>query len=136
MAEPTQKPSFTDVMNTVRARMSPAEKSLWGRLKSTSIPNVNFKRRVKIGPYTADFADRSKKVVVEVEEPEGSGKDPESEKVRLEYFRKQGYRILKVTDEIIRDPAFADLLARIVAEAAEEATKKLKEADFDFDTSG
>jgi very-short-patch-repair endonuclease len=131
MTEQAKKPSFTDVMNTVRARMSPTEKSVWARLKSGSVPGVSFKRKVKIGPYTADFADRSKKVVVEVREPEDASKDPESDKARLEYFKKQGYRVLKVTKEIINDPAFADALATIVAEAVEEATRKIQEADFD-----
>ena len=60
------------ILETRRARelrrLSPAaERILWARLKNRGLGGVKFVRSEPIGPYFADFACRSAKLIVEID---------------------------------------------------------------------
>jgi very-short-patch-repair endonuclease len=57
---------------TNRARLlrhgdNPAEGALWNALKSSNLGNHKFVRQYPLGPYFADFAQRQRKLVIEID---------------------------------------------------------------------
>ena len=77
-----------------------AEALLWRELKQNNL-GVSFVRQQTIGNYVADFYCREKKLVVEID---GSSHDNkyEHDKVRDEYMKKLGMRVLRVSDKDVK----------------------------------
>jgi very-short-patch-repair endonuclease len=86
--------------------MSAAEARLWVMLRTEQFRPAHFRRQVPIGPYYADFASHTVKLVVEVDGSQHSEDAAIERDVRRdEYLRAEGYRVARV--------AAADVLHRL-----------------------
>lgn len=100
----------------LRREKTDAEKKLWRELRELNRQGFHFRQQAPIGPYIADFADHTAKLVIEVDggqhgEPEGL----KSDATRTNWLKANGYRVLRfwntdvlgnplaVMDTIIRD---------------------------------
>ena len=94
----------------LRMNMTDAERRLWARLRRKQVNGHRFRRQVPIGPYFADFACFSARLVVEVD---GTQHDLESayEQARTARLERGGFHVLrywnedvlKATDEVVED---------------------------------
>ena len=83
----------------LRKDMTDAERVLWSKLRLKQVNGLQFYRQKVIGNYIVDFYCHKAKMVIEVDggqhyETEGLKKD----RIRDEYFKKQGLRVLRFTD--------------------------------------
>jgi very-short-patch-repair endonuclease len=70
-----------------------AEAILWIELKASKLGGHKFVRQVPIGPYFADFACRSAKLIIELDGSQHA--DSEYDRRRDEFMQAQGYSILR-----------------------------------------
>ena len=79
--------------------MTAGETKLWQELKLLRTQfGIHVRKQAPIGPYVADFAIQSVKLVIEVDGQfhfEGDG--PVRDSVRDEWFKKAGYRVVRIT---------------------------------------
>jgi very-short-patch-repair endonuclease len=69
-----------------------AEAVLWDELKAKKLGGHKFVRQMPLGPYFADFACRSHKLVVELDGSQHA--ESSYDRRRDEYRRNQGYSVL------------------------------------------
>jgi very-short-patch-repair endonuclease len=86
------------VVNTQRARRlrrnsTDAERKLWYRLRSRSIPGFKFVRQEPIGPYVVDFICRERRLIVEVDG--GQHAESKHDLVRDQWLADHRYRVLR-----------------------------------------
>jgi very-short-patch-repair endonuclease len=77
----------------LRLNATDAERALWNQLRSSQL-GVRFNRQYPIGPYIADFAARSKGLVIELD----GGQHATSvsyDSARTRYIEERGYRVLR-----------------------------------------
>ncbi len=88
------EPDTIQNARTLRSEHTDAEILLWARLRGKEMYGYKFRRQQPIGPYIADFACMSEKLLIELD---GGGhaerKDYDSE--RDEFLRRNGYRVLR-----------------------------------------
>ena len=103
-------------------RLSPAaERIVWARLKNRGLQGVKFVRSEPIGPYFADFACRSAKLVVEID---GATHSTDEELAldtrRTAFLEAEGYRVVRFSNAQVFDnvEAIVDEIARVLAERA------------------
>ena len=70
-----------------------AEAILWTELKASKLGGHKFVRQMPIGPYFADFACRSAKLIIELDGSQHA--DSEYDRRRDEFMQAQGYSILR-----------------------------------------
>ena len=73
--------------------MTEAERVLWRALRS-ALPGHHWRKQVPLGPYFADFASHSAKLVIEVDGGQHAssvGSDTE----RTDFLAGEGYRVLR-----------------------------------------
>jgi very-short-patch-repair endonuclease len=109
----------------LRKNETEAEQRLWKALHKLSLEGSHFRRQVPIGPYVADFACLSARLIIEVDgsqhgEPEGLVKDAE----RTAWLKSQGYRVLRVWNNdvfsnlaAVLDSVYAELFGSLSAES-------------------
>ncbi|MEN0652837.1 RsmE family RNA methyltransferase [Hyphobacterium sp. WM6] len=86
----------------LRERPTEAEHALWAILKQLKRPGLHFRRQVAVGPYIADFACLSARLIVEAD---GGGHGKESDFKRDCWFHENGYRVLRFwNNEISSNP--------------------------------
>ena len=80
-----------------------AEAKLWEQLRSKRVDSVKFTRQHPVGPYFADFAARSVKLIVEVDgATHSTDKELQRDATRTAFLKSQGYRVIRITnDEVI-----------------------------------
>ncbi|WP_072389688.1 endonuclease domain-containing protein [Hyphomicrobium sp. CS1GBMeth3] len=100
----------------MRREKTQAEKKLWRELRELNRQGFHFRQQAPIGPFIADFADHTAKIVIEVDggqhaEPKGLKTDQE----RTRWLEANGYRVLRfwnndvltntlsVMDTVVRD---------------------------------
>jgi very-short-patch-repair endonuclease len=98
------KPQTRERARKLRTELTKAEAKMWNLLRDFRPRGARFRRETPIGPYIADFAWLSKKVVVEVdgdshETAEGRAHD----KVRDAWMRDQGYTVLRFDNADLTD---------------------------------
>jgi len=107
-------------MNVARARllrgdMTDAERLLWHGLRQLKHEGFHFRRQAPIGPFVADFACHSAKIVVELDgDQHGKDANIKRDAIRTAYFRSRGYRVLRFANHEIfrgRDDAVEMILA-------------------------
>jgi very-short-patch-repair endonuclease len=82
---------------------------MWSILRAGRLDGFKFKREVPIGPYVADFSCAAARLVVEIDgrthdRPDRALRDAERDR----WFRTQGWRVLRLTDDlVIGSPALA-----------------------------
>ncbi|RWN01149.1 MAG: endonuclease domain-containing protein [Mesorhizobium sp.] len=94
----TDTPSRRSPERITRARAlrrgdNQAEATLWNELKAKRLGGYKFVRQMPIGPYFADFACRSEKLVVELD---GSQHAENSyDRRRDEFMRGEGFSVIR-----------------------------------------
>ena len=76
----------------LRRNMTQAEWRVWSRLRRRQLAGLKFRRQVAIGPYFADFACLSARLVVEID---GAGHEEERDSRKTAYLRSQGFRVAR-----------------------------------------
>ncbi len=104
MAPTAIKPVAVRRARILRQNMTGGERKLWSKLRGLrKLYGLHIRKQVPIGPYVADFAIHSKKIIIEVDGehhflPDRMTKD----KKRDAWFEGQGYKILRFnTGELI-----------------------------------
>ena len=80
----------------LRETSTGAEQLLWRHLRRLPIAGTHFRRQVPIGPYVADFACMSVRLIIEVDGSQhaseaGLAKD----EARTRWLEAEGYRVLR-----------------------------------------
>ena len=87
-------PVFDDFARNLRKRSTDAENTIWKYLRANRLKGLKFRRQAPIGRYIADFVCHEKKVIIELDGGQHSEK-PEEDQARDEWFRKEGFRVLR-----------------------------------------
>lgn len=91
-----------DRARRLRRDMTDAERALWRILRSRLLDGWKFRRQVPLGPYIADFASHSARLVVEAD---GGQHDRESDAARTSFLEGEGYRVLRFwNNDILTNP--------------------------------
>jgi very-short-patch-repair endonuclease len=84
--------SRSNYARCLRKNITDAERKLWYRIKKKQL-GVKFRRQQPIGRYIVDFVCFERKMIVEVDG--GQHDQCYLDTKRDEWFRKQGYRVLR-----------------------------------------
>jgi very-short-patch-repair endonuclease len=89
---------MTNIMSERARRMrrdrSDAERRLWGKLRALNRQGFHFRQQAPIGPYIADFADHTAKIVIEVDGSQhATPAIMRSDELRTRWLEAQGYRV-------------------------------------------
>lgn len=88
------QPSGTvDRARELRRNSTDAEKRLWGALRS-KLPQHKWRRQMPIGPYFADFACFSEKLIIELDGGQHALAEPYDER-RTRFIEAKGFRVLR-----------------------------------------
>jgi very-short-patch-repair endonuclease len=77
----------------LRGNLTDAEQRLWRYLRQRQINGFHFRKQCPVGPYIADFACLSAKLIVEVDG--GQHADSATDATRDAWFTAHGYRTLR-----------------------------------------
>ena len=78
----------------LRKNLTPAEQTLWQRLRYRQIAGFKFRRQHPIGPYICDFVCLEKMLVVEVD----GGQHASAivyDQSRSRYLKSQGFEVMR-----------------------------------------
>ena len=82
--------------------MTIAETILWRTLRGSGFESRKFRRQVPIGKYIADFLNVETKLIVELD---GAPHDALEQQIhdarRTIWLRSQGYRVLRIPNDIV-----------------------------------
>jgi very-short-patch-repair endonuclease len=98
----------------LRRRMTDAEQRIWYHLRARRLAQFKIKRQVPIGPYVVDFVCFECKLVIEVDG--GQHATSETDVVRDEWLRSQGFRILRFwNDDVLKhtDVVLSEIMASL-----------------------
>ena len=76
----------------LRNNLTETEKHLWYMLRAKQL-GVKFRRQAVIGQYIVDFVSYERKLIIEVDG--GQHADSKQDKVRDEWLRKEGFKVLR-----------------------------------------
>ncbi len=80
----------------LRKNDTEAERRLWQDLRSRRLNAFKFVRQLAIGPYFADFACRTGKLVVEVDgSTHGDEIEVQHDAIRTRFLEEQGWKVLR-----------------------------------------
>jgi very-short-patch-repair endonuclease len=83
---------------------SRAEKICWHLIRDRRIAGVKFRRQHPIGPYFADFACLSRKLIIEID-GEHHAFQVEADTRRTAAMEKEGWRVLRFwANEVVQNP--------------------------------
>ena len=83
---------------------SRAEKICWHLIRDRRIDGVKFRRQHPIGPYFADFACVSKKLVIEID-GEHHAFQVEADARRTAVIEREGWRVIRFwANEVVQNP--------------------------------
>jgi very-short-patch-repair endonuclease len=78
----------------LRAHMTDAERKLWWLLRRKQLQGFRFRRQVPIGPYIADFACHSARLIVELDGGQHTVQTVYDDR-RTRWLGNAGYRVLR-----------------------------------------
>ena len=84
----------------LRKRMTPEERIIWQELRGNRL-GAHFRRQQTLAPYIVDFYCHAAHLVVEIDgspHREQQGYD----KMRDDYFRRLGIRVIRLSNESVR----------------------------------
>ncbi len=82
---------------SLRKHDTEAERQLWERLRATRLNGFKFVRQLSVGPYFADFACRSHRLVVEVDgATHGEAHEVNYDARRTVFMQAQGWQVMRV----------------------------------------
>lgn len=80
----------------LRNNMTPQEVKLWVQLRYFKPRGFHFRRQVSCGPYIVDFAEKTSKLIVEVDGSQHGFDDGQvKDEQRDRYLADLGYRVLR-----------------------------------------
>jgi very-short-patch-repair endonuclease len=82
----------------LRKTPTPAEQTLWVKLRNRGFKGLKFRRQHPIGPFIADFYCAHHRLVIEVDGAVHSGQQ-EQDTSRTAQLEALGYRVLRVWNE-------------------------------------
>ena len=85
-----------DIAKKLRKQSTDTERQLWRYLRNRQMEGFKFRRQQPIGTYVVDFVDLERKVIVELDGGQHT-LNPE-DKIRDEWLRVEGYRVLRFWD--------------------------------------
>lgn len=86
----------------LRSNMTDCEQKLWYYLRAGRFDNVKFKRQVPIGNYIVDFVAKSENLIIELDGSQHMNSEQQKhDKVRENYLKRLGYRIMRFYDNDI-----------------------------------
>ncbi len=92
LGEGELKKNLTKNSRELRTNATEAEKHLWYMLRLKNL-GVKFRRQTIIGPYIVDFVSFEKRLIVEIDG--GQHADNNSDKIRDEWLRGEGFDVLR-----------------------------------------
>ena len=79
-----------------RQLMSDSESRLWAHLRNRRFAGYKFRRQLPIGPYIADFACKTARLIIETDgDQHGSDEQQRRDAERTEWLKGQGWRVLR-----------------------------------------
>jgi very-short-patch-repair endonuclease len=98
--------------------MTNAERVLWRALRE-ALADCHWRKQVPLGPYFADFASHSAKVVIEVDGGQHAS-DGAYDEARTRFIEAQGFRVLRFwnSDVLGNVDGVIQLIAASLAETA------------------
>lgn len=117
MAPTVVDPKMIPRARLLRRHMTEGEKRLWTELRGfKQLYGIHVRKQVPIGPYIADFAIHSAKLVIEVDgehhfTPDGMARDIR----RDDWLENAGYRVLRLNTGELTD-AFDGSIEKILRE--------------------
>jgi len=87
---------FRIFSRNLRKNQTDSERKLWYFLRNRQFLGLKFRRQYKIGKYIVDFCCVEKLIVIELDG--GQHHENDLDKVRDEYLRQNGYRVLRFWD--------------------------------------
>jgi very-short-patch-repair endonuclease len=93
----------------LRARSTPEESILWSELRGNRL-GVHFRRQQVLAPYIVDFYCHASALVIEID---GSPHRQQQgyDRMRDEYFKRNGIRVLRLPNALIRNDKASALAA-------------------------
>jgi very-short-patch-repair endonuclease len=86
----------------LRGTMTPPEHRLWKHLRELKRLGFHFRRQAPIGPYIADFADLTRKLIVELDgESHGDSQAVIHDTERDRFLAQHGFRTLRISNSEI-----------------------------------
>jgi len=82
----------------LRQTGTPPEQLLWLALRNGQIGGMKFRRQHPLGPYVVDFFCHGVKLIVELDGMSHDDKAAQDD-ARNKYLEREGYQILRVTNE-------------------------------------
>ncbi len=79
----------------MRREPTEVERRLWWRLRELNRMGAGFRRQAPIGPYVADFAWLSARLVVELDGGQHADETAAHDRVRDDWLRERGFRVLR-----------------------------------------
>ena len=93
----TAERTSTQTAKALRKRMTRAEVILWRHLRKKQLGGHRVRRQVPIGPYVADFACMSARVVIEVDgATHGTDAEIVRDDRRTQHLREAGWYVHRV----------------------------------------
>ncbi len=84
-----------EIARSLRKRMTPHEVKLWQQLRY--LEGHHFRRQVPIGPYIVDFAEKTGKLVIEVDGSQhGEAPNLTNDAARDQYLKNKGFKVLRI----------------------------------------
>lgn len=84
---------LTPIARRLRRDATDVEAALWQRLRGRQIEDAKFVRQFPIGPYVADFACRSARIVIELDGGQHAHSLVDIERTRL--IEAHGYTVIR-----------------------------------------
>ena len=100
-----------------------AEAVLWNELKTRKLGGYKFVRQMPIGPYFADFACRSGRLVVELDGAQHAGSS--YDRRRDEFMRELGFSVIRFwSADLLKSPTGVceTILAALDGRLSEDTT--------------
>jgi very-short-patch-repair endonuclease len=82
----------------LRTRQTPTEQKLWHLLRADRFHGAKFRRQVVVGPYIADFACRTPRMLIVEVDGDTHAKQTHYDEGRTAFLESKGYRVLRFTN--------------------------------------
>ena len=121
-----QTPKQTQRAKSLRVTQTEAEGLLWSVLRGKQLCEMKFRRQHPIGPFFADFACVSRRLVVELD---GSYHDliQDNDLQRQQYLAGQGWKVVRFTNEDVMQDL--ESVLRALASSVDEIYSHRKRTD-------
>ena len=104
----------------LRNDMNKAEWLLWLRLRNRQVGGLKFRRQHPIGPYVADFACLSEKLVIELDGASHEGFEAR-DRAKDDYLISNGWRVMRLQNSDVYEDELDSLGHSILAFLKEPA---------------